>query len=91
MSITLPSALTTLRRRWPWVVAALVLLLVATRVPGWISGPVVVAYRVEVRPLLANVVATGSDETPKPSPRWPMAEKEPCAIAAQQRDHRHSR
>ncbi len=64
MSISLRALLPALRRRWPWVVAALVLLFIASRVPGWVFGPVVEAYRVEARPLLANVVATGRVETP---------------------------
>ena len=64
MSISLRALLPALRRRWPWVVAALVLLFIASRVPGWLFGPAVEAYRVEARPLLANVVATGRVETP---------------------------
>jgi HlyD family secretion protein len=50
--------------RWPWLVAAGLLLLVATRVPGWLAGPVVDVYEVQEGPLLANVVATGRVETP---------------------------
>lgn len=52
-----------LRQRWRVLLVIFVLAALATRVPGWIAGPVVDAYRVEARPLVANVVATGRVET----------------------------
>lgn len=49
---------------WRWIAAALLLLFLALRLPGWWFGPEVTVYRVEARPIIANVVATGRVESP---------------------------
>jgi len=51
-------------RPWRWIAIALLLLLLAFRLPGWLFGPELAVYRVEARPIIANVVATGRIETP---------------------------
>lgn len=63
MPTTLRSLTDILRQRWRVLLAIVVLVVLAARVPGWFAGPVVEAYRVEARPLVANVVATGRVET----------------------------
>lgn len=49
---------------WRWIAAALLLLFLVVRLPGWWFGPEVTVYRVEARPIIANVVATGRVESP---------------------------
>ena len=52
-------------RRFLWLIFALIALGLATFwVLGWWRGPLVVAYRVESRPLVQDVVATGRIITP---------------------------
>lgn len=51
-------------RPWRWIAIALLLLFLAFRLPGWLFGPELAVYRVEARPIIANVVATGRIETP---------------------------
>jgi len=51
-------------RPWRWIAIALLVLFLVLRLPGWIFGPEMAVYRVEARPIIAHVVATGRVETP---------------------------